>query len=371
MEEQISALSMKIDQCKNCKGSVRHLIFNPVGRRMAKQSVHRDAIIDPYKRAVSTFKSLNCALCSTPYSKTANEVNTPTQTWCYDIQTVCMKCHEEQGAIAPVIRAHQCKDHNCFLIMAHPSYCLMELLSSGCFTLDQNLMGYVQTKSITIPECPVCNEEYSIENSQREPFILQCGHGICNGCFAQMSKRKTISFFNFKYVLECPQCTQNWTYAQESWENPLKMLLRELSEKRQIELKRTCGDCKKEAPLLEMFQCNDCGEVMLCSLFGEVKKLMNATCEVITPQIEAYDVCFPELQADLIKNIHNFQAKALEKAGKIEGLNYDPAEYEKADCLAIAGKFEGICEKYLGDLRSCNTGIEKLLSKFDETKETS
>ncbi|CAJ0918918.1 unnamed protein product, partial [Mesorhabditis belari] len=45
----------------------------------AKQSVHRDAIIELHKRAVSTFKSLNCALCSMPYSKTANEVNTPTQ----------------------------------------------------------------------------------------------------------------------------------------------------------------------------------------------------------------------------------------------------------------------------------------------------
>ncbi|CAJ0950574.1 unnamed protein product, partial [Mesorhabditis belari] len=122
---------------------------------------------------------------------------------------------------------------------------------------------------------------------------------------------------------------------------------------------------------------------MLCSLCGmrkhrqheivdlevvEVRKLMNTTDEVITPQITAYDVCFPELQADLIEKIHNFQAKALEKAGKIEGLNYYPAEYEKADCLAIGEEFEGICEKYLGDLRSCNTGIEKLLSKFKGSK---
>ncbi|CAJ0914762.1 unnamed protein product, partial [Mesorhabditis belari] len=101
----------------------------------------------------------------------------------------------------------------------------------------------------------------------------------------------------------------------------------------------------------------------------EVKKLMNATYEVITPQIKAYDVCFPELQADLIKKIHNFQAKALEKVGKIEGLSYDPAKYELVDCLAIGAEFEGICEKYLGDLRSCNTGIEKLHS--NEAKETS
>ncbi|CAJ0914711.1 unnamed protein product, partial [Mesorhabditis belari] len=101
---------------------------------------------------------------------------------------------------------------------------------------------------------------------------------------------------------------------------------------------------------------------------GEVKKLMNATYEVITPQIKAYDVFFPELQADLIKKIHNFQAKALEKIGKIEGLNYDPAKYELRDCLAIGEEFEGICEKYLGDLRSCSTGIEKLLSKFSEAK---
>ncbi|CAJ0919152.1 unnamed protein product, partial [Mesorhabditis belari] len=46
---------------------------------MAKQSVYRDAIIDLRKRDVLTFKLLNCALCSTPYSKRANEVNTPTQ----------------------------------------------------------------------------------------------------------------------------------------------------------------------------------------------------------------------------------------------------------------------------------------------------
>ncbi|CAJ0950551.1 unnamed protein product, partial [Mesorhabditis belari] len=191
---------------------------------------------------------------------------------------------------------------------------------------------------------------------------------------------KPITHTSFKYVLECPQCKQSSCYAQESWENPLKIFLRELSEK-QTELKRTCDDCKKKASLFEMFRCNDCGKVVFCALCGmkkhrqhkivdlevvEVKKLMNATYEVITPQIKAYDVCFPELQADLVGKIHNFQAKALEKAGKIEGLNYDPAKYEKEACLAIGEEFEGICEKYLGDLRSCDTGIEKLLSKFND-----
>ncbi|CAJ0952081.1 unnamed protein product, partial [Mesorhabditis belari] len=189
----------------------------------------------------------------------------------------------------------------------------MELLASGAFKLDQEGKGYVQTtQSITIPECPSCQEEYSLRDAKKEPFTLHCGH--------------TVS-------------------------------------------------------LLEMFQCMDCGDKMLCSRCScknhrlhqiidleVVEKLWQVTRETIIPQIEAYNACFPELQSNLIKNFNKCQKKILSRTDQVAYFNgFAEAKEQQKACLAFGERFETICEKYLGELRSFNTGIEKLIDDINES----
>ncbi|CAJ0914740.1 unnamed protein product, partial [Mesorhabditis belari] len=283
------------------------------------------------------FKSFNCPKCDTPYSKTAGAENTPTQTIC-SFQEF------------PEILHSLSNGSGCFDREPTPSYYLMELLSSEAFKLDRQGKGYVQTtQSITIPECPVCHQKYSLRDAKKEPCILHCGH--------------------------------------TAWgENRLKTFLRELEEKstqKEAEMKSICEDCGKEVSLLEMFQCMDCGGKMLCSRcvcknhhphqiidleVVETKKLEQVTRETIIPQIEVYNVCFPELQANLIKNFNECQKKILSRTDQLGYLNgfAEVNEQQKA-CMAFGERFETICEKYLGELRSFNTGIEKLIDDINES----
>ncbi|CAJ0952131.1 unnamed protein product, partial [Mesorhabditis belari] len=301
------------------------------------------------------FKSFNCPKCNKPYSKTAGAENTPTQTICPAIQEICMGCYKKQRKLYAKDRVHHCEailkhQWGCFSSEPIPSYYLMELLSSGAFKLDQQGKGYVQTtQSITIPECPVCKKEYSLRDAKNEPFSLYCGDTT-------------------------------------SWENPLKTFLRELEEKstqKEDEMKRICEDCRKEVSLLEMFQCMDCGDKMLCPRCScknhrlhqiidlevvEVKKLGKVTRETIIPQIEAYNVCFPALQSNLIKNSNECQKKILSRTDQLGYLNgFAKAKEQQEACMAFGKRFETICEKYLGELRSFNTGIEKLIDDIDES----
>ncbi|CAJ0914756.1 unnamed protein product, partial [Mesorhabditis belari] len=309
------------------------------------------------------FKSLNCPECDTPFSKTAGAKNTPTQTSCHAIEALCMGCYKRK--IDRGIRVHKC-GRVCFDRVPTPSYYLMELLSSRAFKLDQQGKGYVQTtQSITIPECPVCEEEYSLRDPKNEPCSLHCGH---------------------IYSYDCPLCQANGSYSKRSWKNRLKTLLRELDEKstqKEAEMKRICEDCRKEVSLLEMFQCMDCGDKMLCPRCScknhrlhqiidlevvEVKKLGKVTRETIIPQIEAYNVCFPELQSNLIKNLNECQEKILSRTDQLGNLNgFAEAKEQQKACVAFGERFETICEKYLGELRSFNTGIEKLVDDINES----
>ncbi|CAJ0914793.1 unnamed protein product, partial [Mesorhabditis belari] len=132
-----------------------------------------------------------------------------------------------------------------------------------------------------------------------------------------------------------------------------------------------------------MFQCMDCGDKMLscrCAWrnhhphqvidleVAEVKKLGKVTRETIIPQIEAYNVCFPELQSDLIKNFNECQKKILSRTDQLGYLNgFAEAKEQQKACIAFGERFETICEKYLGELRSFNTGIEKLIDVINES----
>ncbi|CAJ0914737.1 unnamed protein product, partial [Mesorhabditis belari] len=297
------------------------------------------------------FKSLNCPKCDTPYSKTAGAENTPTQTICpfQEIPEICMGCYEKQRKIDRRINpVHQCGEWGCFVPKPTPSYYLMELLASGAFKLDQEGKGYVQTtQSITIPECPSCQEEYSLRDAKKEPFTLHCGHTTPG-------------------------------------ENRLKTFLRELEEKltpEEAKMKSICEDCRKEVSLLEMFQCTDCGDKMLCPRCScknhrlhqiidveVVEKLWQVIRETIIPQIEAYNACFPELQSNLIKNFNKCQKKILSRTDQVAYFNgFAEAKEQQKACLAFGERFETICEKYLGELRSFNTGIEKLIDDINES----
>ncbi|CAJ0949017.1 unnamed protein product, partial [Mesorhabditis belari] len=96
----------------------------------------------------------------------------------------------------------------------------------------------------------------------------------------------------------------------------------------------------------------------------EVKYLTSETLEAITPQINAYDVCFPELQSDLVGNMAAFKQGMMGQINQLSKLNYAPAKQEGQNCIAIGDQFEEICEKYLSELRLCNTGIKKLINEF-------
>ncbi|CAJ0925744.1 unnamed protein product, partial [Mesorhabditis belari] len=288
----------------------------------------------------------------------------------------------------------------------------MDLLSRNFLELHAKEYTLISCQSITLPECPICHEEYSIDTPEREPYGLQCGHAICNGCFSNLSTQTSSG--TFKYGLLCCQCQAHHIYSQKSWENPLKAFLREMSQlssgdlKPKEELKiqpiqpiqpiqliqpnsiqpnrnegdlKSCENCGNEFSLLEMFLCKDC-DIKICALCSmrkhrsheivdlkaemeKINQLFLETHQTVTPQIKAYDVCFPDLHKDLINHISNVQKKLIAQIDKIETLNFDSAKREQEKCLGNGGKFEEICEKYLSDLRTCNTRLENLFVEID------
>ncbi|CAJ0952060.1 unnamed protein product, partial [Mesorhabditis belari] len=100
----------------------------------------------------------------------------------------------------------------------------------------------------------------------------------------------------------------------------------------------------------------------------EVKKLGKVARETIMTQIGAYNVCFPELQSDLIKNLTECQKKILSRADQLGYLNgFAKAKEQQEACMAFGERFAKIYKKYLGELRSVNTGIEKLIDDINES----
>ncbi|CAJ0961527.1 unnamed protein product, partial [Mesorhabditis belari] len=323
------------------------LKFLPKGSLKSKEMVRSICLI-----LAACWRSSNPS--TVPFAMNPRQDHTPTQTRCSDPQAMCLKCFNGQKEMEMATRVHQCGGFDCFQHDPTSSYDLMEFLSNDALVLKKK--GYVLATQVTIPQCIVCRQEYSIDDPQKEPFALHCGHTLCNVCFDRVNGHTRSN--------KCPHCQGEGLSMQTSFNNPLKAFLRELPSK-QEELSqkeaagyKICNYCGDWGPFEKMYQCNDCGNKVLCSLCLVRKKhYTHQFVELWVAKVR----CVPTLHSDLIKNCEDFHKSILDEIKHIETLEFGQAREEKINALLkTVAQFKEIKEKYLAEFRSCKKGVENL-----------
>ncbi|CAJ0949781.1 unnamed protein product, partial [Mesorhabditis belari] len=330
-----------------------------------------------YRDEMTVFESLNCILCKQPSARVANQPRSPLQLGCG--LAMCNECFKKEQMLARNERKHQCG----LCTSITPLYVL-----SQEDTLVLTPMGYVLLKPFKIPECPICQDEYSDEIEAKKSFALSCGHIICTECYL-----KTRSFNNcFGFGTKCPTCCNLTHTGLNQRKDRFHDFLNELPEMtRQIETiekalmnakdARSCNECDEKDTIDKMFYCSACSfEICaVCaykrphphgaiSLLGKqanqmLMKLQQASRNVI----KTHKDLVPELHKGLLEGIDIFETKLRSKEETLkDALTWINLQENHESFTKMKSKFESSAKRYLPHLHDFDTEIKELIQTLNE-----
>ncbi|CAJ0926952.1 unnamed protein product, partial [Mesorhabditis belari] len=317
------------------------------------------------------FHSLNCSLCKKPFSNSVSDPKSPRHLSCG--VAVCKLCWDIEKPIEKANRTHKCSyQWECFNFDV-PVYYLLEILDHPSIAAAQNEAGYLLSKVMKTPECPVCREEYVIDLEQRKPYDLCCRHAVCNRCFLELSTSSNDPEFPWHVV--CPICKDNRRHAMKSRKNQLQDFLRELPEMlKELKLNATkkCYKCQTEKLINELFYCKDCQKKICescnCSQhqncetvsysIRRIEKIRNDLQKNSFPQIDDHERVFREKYEKLLRDIEDFKEKMSLNLDHFENSELSEALDRQEKLKKNLQKLEHIAEKFLSHFRIFDTEMQ-------------
>ncbi|CAJ0953844.1 unnamed protein product, partial [Mesorhabditis belari] len=315
---------------------------------------------------MNVFESLNCIVCKKPFARVANQPRSPFHLGCG--LAMCNECFE--------------KEWRSF------AYFLIDVLSQEN-SLVFTPKGYLLVKPFNIPECPICQDEYSNQIEAKKSFVLGCGHIICTGCCL---KTRRLSSSNYQLVT-CPTCRRHTVVNEQK--DQFHDFLNELPEMtRQMEIieaalmnakdARSCNECHKKNIVDEMFYCSKC-RFEICAVCACKKHRLHEIIPLLEKQanqmlmelqqesrdvIETYKDLVPELHKDLLEGIDIFETKLLLKEETLKDASTFADLQEKHESFTkIKSNFESSAENYLPHLRRFDGEVKQLIQTLNENPE--
>ncbi|CAJ0915944.1 unnamed protein product, partial [Mesorhabditis belari] len=330
------------------------------------------------------FTCLNCCLCQNPFSATSKETSSPMLFKCGTV--VCNECWKEEMARGKALWKHRCSIADKCKMSNFPAYFLIDLLSNESLELSSTENGYILKKEIQLPECPICQEEYSVDSLERQPFRLWCNHMVCNGCFEKTSTQ-VAGPNGTRYTYKCPICQKADPYLLSSGnlENCMKVFLQELptlteqlkeqQTRQSTQRSETCAECDESFTLKQMFECDDCKK-RICGaccyrrhrthkvvdlLEEERSKMLQETKKSLDIQINAYEKIFRHFHQKLIEEVQQLGQNLLNDVAKLDNETFNVIAVKTKELRKLGEQFETFSEDYLPHLRKFDTQVSKLL----------
>ncbi|CAJ0947499.1 unnamed protein product, partial [Mesorhabditis belari] len=337
---------------------------------------------------MKVFESLNCILCEQPFVSIANQPRSPRHLNCG--LAMCHECFEKEESLEKDERKHQCDSEICF---DNPNfaYFLIDVLSSDYLMLSPILGGYLLVRPFKLPECRICQEEYSHEG-EKSSRALSCNHILCTECYLKTRvKEEEVEEVEEgeMYTIKCPLC--NGTFRDstfgDSKRDRLQDFLKELPKMtQQLEDmgeagQRFCDECAKVDSISEMFHCNEC-TLQLCGtctykkhhqhetmvlLQEEVNQVSDKLREVSNGVINTYELLFPDLHKELHGDIEGFKQKLLDKERALRNVpTFEDLKKKRDKCTKLKTDFEMCSEEYIPHLRKYGAIIKELIQSLDD-----
>ncbi|CAJ0923764.1 unnamed protein product, partial [Mesorhabditis belari] len=315
---------------------------------------------------MNVFESLNCIVCKQPFARVANQDRSPRHLYCG--LAMCNECFEKEWR--------------------NFAYFLIDVLSQEN-SLVFTPKGYLLVKPFKIPECLICQDEYSNEIEKKKSFALQCGHIICTQCFLKTRQE----YYPNNYQNTCPTCRNVTCIVVNKQKDQFHDFLNELPEMtRQMEIieaalmnakdARSCNECHKKNIVDEMFYCRECG-FEICGACAYVKHRSHEAIPLLEKQadqmltelqqesrnvIKTYKDLVPGLHKDLLEGIDIFETKLLSKEEILKDApNLAELREKHKSFTKIKSKFESSAEKYLPHLRRFDAEVKQLIQTLNET----
>ncbi|CAJ0923735.1 unnamed protein product, partial [Mesorhabditis belari] len=303
------------------------------------------------------FESLNCIVCKQPFARVANQPRSPRPLKCG--LAMCNECFEKEKEMDEEERKHQCGLSYCFK-NRNFAYFLIDVLSQES-ALVFTPMGYVLLKPFEIPECPVCQEEFSNEIEAKKSFSLDCGHIICT------------DFLN-----ELPEMTRQIETVEKAF---MTVVTNALTD---AEYNHSCNECHEKNIVDKMFYCGECSfEICGACAYKKhhphkaipllEKKANQMSMELQQESKNVINACkdlFPELHKGLLEGINVFETKFLSKEEILKDASTFADLREKHESFTkIKSTFESYAEDYLPCLRKFDTGVNQLIQTLNEIRD--
>ncbi|CAJ0918492.1 unnamed protein product, partial [Mesorhabditis belari] len=333
---------------------------------------------------MKVFESLNCIVCEQPFVSIANQPRSPRHLNCG--LAMCHECFEKEGPLEKDERKHQCDSEVC---LDNPNFAffLIDLLSSDALALLPILGGYLLVKPFKLPECTICQDEYSYEG-EKSSRALNCNHVLCTECYLN-TRVDDEEEEEESYTIKCPLCDETFRESTfgDSKRDRLQDFLKELPKMtQQLEDmgeagQRFCDECVKVDSISEMFHCNEC-TLQLCGtcthkkhrqhetmvlLQEEANQISEKFREVSIGVINTYDLLFPDLHKELHGEIEGFKEKLLDKERALMNvLTFEDLKKKRDKCTKLKTDFEMCSEEYIPHLRKYDTMIKELIQSLDD-----
>ncbi|CAJ0953884.1 unnamed protein product, partial [Mesorhabditis belari] len=273
------------------------------------------------------FESLNCIVCKQPYARVVNQPRSPRQLSCG--LAMCNECFVEEEEMDEEERKHQCELGYCF-DNRNFAYFLIDALSQEEALLFTP-MGYLLMKPFKIPECPICHDEY--------------------------------------FLNELPEMTQQMETIEAALMNAKDA--------------RSCNECHEKDTIDKMFYCSACS-LEICAICAYKKHRSHEAIPLLEKQanqmlmelqeesrnvIKTYKDLVPELHKGLLEGIDIFETELLSEEDTLKDASTFADLREKNETFTkIKSNFESSAENYLPHLRRFDAEVKQLNQALKEIR---